>query len=285
MDAARDFVGNQRRPQIAAQIERRCGFSAPQNDRGGDVLPQPRMRYGKSGGLGNRRMIHEHLIDLEGRDLLAAAVDEFLGPADDREKAVGVDAAQIAGAEPAIGESGAVRLGVVDVAGGHARTLHHDLAHLAGSENPAVIGPDRDIAGPWFSDGAALSPLRIRRIGRDLPGFADAVGVEDRNLEECTQPVEYRVGKQRAAGIDEAQRMPEARLPPRQGAFQDRAMQGRAGGIPGHPQIGEPGEEVGAGGSRRASQAAAEDERHEQRGFQSLGVVKRCDAKHAVARR
>ena len=43
----------------------------------------------------------EHALHLGGRDVLAAADDDVLDAADDREPAVGVDGGEVAGAEPA----------------------------------------------------------------------------------------------------------------------------------------------------------------------------------------
>jgi hypothetical protein len=47
---------------------------------------------------------HERVVDLSGRDLLAAAVDLLLEPAGDAEVAVVVDGSEVAGAEPAVDE-------------------------------------------------------------------------------------------------------------------------------------------------------------------------------------
>ena len=45
----------------------------------------------------------EHLLDLGGADVLAAADDDVLEAADDLERAVGVERREVAGAEPAVG--------------------------------------------------------------------------------------------------------------------------------------------------------------------------------------
>ena len=54
-------------------------------------------------------VIHQRFVDLARADLfLAAAIDDFLQPSGQREVALGVDDALIAGAEPAVDE----RLGI-----------------------------------------------------------------------------------------------------------------------------------------------------------------------------
>jgi hypothetical protein len=55
-----------------------------QNDRGGDVLTQARMRDRKSASLVNLRMLQQRLFDLVWRDFLPTTIDDFLRPTDDR---------------------------------------------------------------------------------------------------------------------------------------------------------------------------------------------------------
>ena len=50
-------------------------------------------------------MVHQHGIDLQRADLLAAAIDDFLEPAGQPQIAVRVDRPLVAGAEPAVGEA------------------------------------------------------------------------------------------------------------------------------------------------------------------------------------
>ena len=75
-----------------------------QHDRGGDLLAELVVRHGEGDDLGDRRMIHQHVVDLERRDLLAAAVDDLLEPAGDAQIAILVEHALVAGVEPAMRE-------------------------------------------------------------------------------------------------------------------------------------------------------------------------------------
>ena len=61
------------------------------------------------------RVREQRLVDLAGRDLLAAAVDDLLQPAGDRQVAVVVEAALVAGAEPPVEEGGGVGVGIVEI--------------------------------------------------------------------------------------------------------------------------------------------------------------------------
>ena len=83
-----------------------------QDDGRGDILAELAVRQRERHRLQHRGMIHQRFIDLARRDLFAAAIDDLLQPSGDREIAVGVDGALIAGAEPAVDESFAVGLRV-----------------------------------------------------------------------------------------------------------------------------------------------------------------------------
>ena len=71
------------------------------------------MRHGERHRLQDGRMIHQSFVDLARRNFLAAAIDDLLQPPGQRQIAVGVDDALIAGAEPAVDERFAIRLGIV----------------------------------------------------------------------------------------------------------------------------------------------------------------------------
>ena len=76
-------------------------------------------------------MVHQRFVDLARRDFLAAAIDDLLQPSGQRQVAVGVDDALIAGAEPAVDEGFAVRLRIVLVASGDVLAANDDLAGFA----------------------------------------------------------------------------------------------------------------------------------------------------------
>ena len=123
--------GASRPAQNVAQRRRRRGRSAPGAhtiDRGHDLAPL-RIGHADDRDLGDRRVLAEHLLDLGRRDRLAAGADHVARPADDREVAVVVDRAEIAGVVPAVAERVGGRLGRVEVAVHEERAAQ---AHLAG---------------------------------------------------------------------------------------------------------------------------------------------------------
>jgi hypothetical protein len=77
---------------------RRHARALVQHHGGGDILAEPRMRHAERRGLRHLRMPHQGLVDLQRRDLLAAAVDQLLLASVQCEKAIRIEAADVAGA-------------------------------------------------------------------------------------------------------------------------------------------------------------------------------------------
>jgi branched-chain amino acid transport system ATP-binding protein len=111
------------------------GRALAQHHRGPDVLAQLVVRNREGHHLRHRRVVHQHLVDLARRHLLAAAVDDLLQAAGHRDVALGIHHALIAGAEPAVGERLGVGLGVVLVAPRDVLAADHDFADLAGGSS------------------------------------------------------------------------------------------------------------------------------------------------------
>src|ERR1022692_3491376 len=63
---------------------------------------QRRVGHGERDGLADRRVPKQRILNLVGRELLAAAVDDLLNPADDDQRAVGGQRAEIACSQPAV---------------------------------------------------------------------------------------------------------------------------------------------------------------------------------------
>ena len=98
------------------------GFAADQ-----DPVPSARV-----GGLEDRGVSIETLLDLLGVDVLAAADDHVLDPVDDSQVAVLVDDPDVAGVQPSVPDhlGGLVRL--AEIAAHHVGAADHDLAALTG---------------------------------------------------------------------------------------------------------------------------------------------------------
>src|SRR5207249_160797 len=83
-----------------------------QHDGRAHLLAQRGVRDRERGSFRDREVGEQRLFDLARRNLLAAAVDDLLEPAGDREVAVVVEHTLVAGAEPAVAERGRVRVAV-----------------------------------------------------------------------------------------------------------------------------------------------------------------------------
>jgi hypothetical protein len=86
-------------------------------------------------------MAEQDRLQFGRRDLESLVLDEFLEPVDHVQVAIGVDVAEVTGAQPAVGIDHRGRgLRVVEVALHHLRPAHPDLALFA---DPGVRPADR----------------------------------------------------------------------------------------------------------------------------------------------
>src|SRR5438094_694715 len=96
------------------------------------TLPRPPsrwIRHRDDRGLQHLGMVHDHRLDVDGRDPLAAGLDEVLRAVGDLHVALGIDGCDVARAEPAVGGEAVDRLGIVVVGADDPRPAHLDLAH------------------------------------------------------------------------------------------------------------------------------------------------------------
>src|SRR5580700_12089765 len=126
----RVFVRRDLALDVVAQLLGGGGGTRFERHRGADLLAQGGVRQADHGGLRDRGMLVEHLLDLSRVDVVAAADDQVLFPVHDVEVAVGVDAGQVAAVEPAVADRLGGGLGAVPVALHHVRPADDDLAHL-----------------------------------------------------------------------------------------------------------------------------------------------------------
>ena len=128
------------------------------------VLAEPGVGRGDDRDLGDARHAHEQLLDLGRADVLAAADDDVLLAVGDREVAVGVEHADVAGHEPAVGVNAAAvrcRVGVADEAVGPATP---DLARLARRDVVAVLVDEAHLDARQRC-AVGVQPLLARRLG------------------------------------------------------------------------------------------------------------------------
>ena len=99
------------------------------------------------GRVGDRRVREQERLQFGGGDLVALVLDQLLDPVDDPQRAVLLDAGDVAGVQPAVGvDRLRGRLRVVEVALHHLRAADQELARLA--RRRVLAG--RDVDDPAF---------------------------------------------------------------------------------------------------------------------------------------
>src|SRR5439155_25004964 len=153
----------------------------------------------------------DHLLDLGGEHLQAAAVRHAADPALDPDEAVSVDAAGVAGPEPTVGCQPVAEISTVRVAGGHGRRTDAQL--------PDDIVDDvraRLVEDPYFhtlvrtADRAEFGVAERAPVGRVPPDdfAADlglAVAIEHRDAE----PLDEAARLERRQGRGDASYKPQ----------------------------------------------------------------------------
>jgi len=122
---ADDFVRNPPRRHLAAQWREQrlvADLCIPQLHQQDGPLAPLEMRAPDDGRERHLGILVDQCLDLGRVDPLAARLDQILGAAGDDEIALGVDARQVAGGEPAVGIRGALLL--AEVALDHGRPAH-----------------------------------------------------------------------------------------------------------------------------------------------------------------
>ena len=176
--------------------------------------------------LADQRVGPQPVLQHSGGDILATGRDDqLLLPAGDREVALVVQLADVAGAEPAV-TADRLRGGglVVPVAAEH---------HVAPEQHLAVVGdPDRD-PGYGLADRADLEVLR-QPHGAGGRGLGQAVALVDRDAdaaEEVTQPGAQRGTAEDRGGAAAAERGAQLAVhqPVEQGVLEPQGKPGTAG--------------------------------------------------------
>ena len=192
--------------KVAQLLDGHCG-AFPHHDRRGNVLAKCRVRDREGGRVHDLRVPHQRCIDLRWRNLDPAAIDLLLHAPREKQIALLVEMAQIAGFEPTVVESLLVRFRIVLVARDHTRSANPDVADAAWQHALTRTVQYGDFDRNREAHGFPATATRREPIGGDLPRFAHPVRLDDRHA-ECTLEALLHVGGQRSkAGPDEAQRM------------------------------------------------------------------------------
>src|SRR6202035_84635 len=104
----------------------------------------------------------QSVLDLDAVHVLAAAVDHVFGPVDDVDEAIGVDAGQVSGVQPAAGEGRRGGVGLVPVPGDDVRPADEQLADVPGARclNPHIAHGHREPHGI-----RVLGGVLVRQVG------------------------------------------------------------------------------------------------------------------------
>ena len=111
----------------------------------------------------------EHGLELGGRDLVAADLDQLLEPVDEEDAPVLVDVAEVAGVQPAVGVDGRGRgVRVVAVARHQLRAAHPQLAVLARRQRRPAARVDDPGLGAAHEQAHRSRPhqRRVREAGQ-----------------------------------------------------------------------------------------------------------------------
>src|SRR5581483_8966285 len=113
--------------QVLAQLVDAHGRALLDHDARERPLVPTGIGHADHGRLDDQRVAHEVVLELDGRDPLAARLDDVLGPVGDLDVAALVERPDVAGAQPSVVELLGRRVAVVGA--GDPRAPHLDLAH------------------------------------------------------------------------------------------------------------------------------------------------------------
>src|SRR5439155_155821 len=116
------------------------------HDEGARALAEPRVRHGHDRHALDLRVLDEEVLDLPGAELLAGADDDVLHAPGDGEVALGVEDAQVPGAEEAALVEGVGVEARVAVAEEQLRAPRPDLALAAHGDGPPLGVAQLDLA-------------------------------------------------------------------------------------------------------------------------------------------
>ena len=269
--AARALEAGQAGGDPGREFDRRHGRSARDQQGGGDLAP-----FGIGAGhhrdVGQAGMGGEHAFDLRRVEVLPAAEDQVGAPAVHGQEALGVEFAEVAGGEPAVGEGGGERTRRVLVAAEQPWAAHQDLADRARRGRvPARALDAQRHAGQRPPGAAGVGGGLLRSQRADLAGgLGQAIGLARRDAQRGAARDQAGV-QGAAAGEDGAQR----RRPRPPGLRVDQAAQhGRY-----HAQAGD-----GVRGERLRDRLRGEALDQQQRAARQRGARDHARAADVVER-
>jgi len=203
-DFARDFpLGEAVGAGEVSEVFGLEGLAFLGDDEGDDDFAALGVFFTDDGGFGDGGVLEEDVFDFAGEGFFTGDDDHFFFAAGDVEEAIGVDHAEVAGLEVAIGcQHCGSFVGEVVIALHDHGAFEPDLADLALGECFAIIVGDAGFgAGDHFADGAGAVDLGGVE-GDDGTGFGQAVAFEDGDAEFLFEGFAEDGGEGLAAGDD-----------------------------------------------------------------------------------
>ncbi len=170
---------------MGAQLLGGDARSGLQPDDGGDLLAEGRVGRREDGSLQHSGVLEQDRFHLERRDVLAPSDNDVLGAIDDIEEAFLVEAPDVPGVEPAVGERRCRLLRTAPIARDDVRTLDPDLPGVSRRRVVAVLVDDANLADRYRGTDA-VGPGQVvvaadRRGDRGclrqaVPGAGTALG-------------------------------------------------------------------------------------------------------------
>ena len=202
----------------SGQIER---VAIVQHDEGARRLAEPRVRHGDDGGLPDRGMRMQHILDFLRAQVFSAPNDEVLLPAAHRDEVAMADVAKIAHVEIAVGVERFLRLRPIGISNHDLGPARHDLALDAlgqdrsgnGIADPHLVIHDAAVGG-----GPELLVLSTQDAERHR-----------RRLAAAENPADDTIAQHARSAIDDFRRhrRPAAREQPERGQVDPRSFQFR----------------------------------------------------------
>ena len=156
------------------------------------------VRYSEAHRLSDRWMPQQRSVNLQRRNLLTAAIYQLLEAARQRERAVGVEKALVARAEPAIRERLRIRIRIIVVAMRDIRAPYDHFGEPACADKIAVVVHDANVNARALAHRAWHPIARRQQVGRHLMRrLGHSVCLKHRRAEPRLQLLEHRRSKRR----------------------------------------------------------------------------------------
>ncbi len=177
-------------------LQFRSRHIGPRHNGGLDLLTVDGIRNPKGRRKPDGGVAEQDGVDLRGRDLLTAAIDQFLDATGHREITVAIENPQVARAKPSADECLLVGLGVTGIAVHDSRSAHHHLTLAPHLRQFAVVSQDGHLHVRPRADAPGFPQAGRQWIGGHLMGrLRQGVGLQNRRAETIFELFQRRRGQ------------------------------------------------------------------------------------------